>query len=269
MGASSRGAMASTAASSTSSSSKCASGAIGTVRSSLHTYLHAHSANANSDSLQYHGPLHWPLLLQGNTKFFGIADTGATSYLVPEDMYLSNVQESHESVSWGNNSSSRATSVGSLYGITAGSIQPGGDGGLVPMLVTSAQLDSYALPELDQILFSMPVWNAQGHTCDFRPHAAGLTIKTRTGKVRIPFVCQQRTMYWLMGFYSPPPYSSLYVKTTGKKDPEISESLPVINLTTSKISSNLVQVVKGLNPSVVGSDPIHSLLLPPTFPIQV
>ena len=61
-------------------------------------------------------------------------------------------------------------------------------------------------------------------------------------------------MYWLMGFCPPPPYSSLYVITTGEKDPEISESLPVINLTTFKISSNLVQVVKGLNPSIVGSD---------------
>jgi len=57
-----------------------------------------------------------------------------------------------------------------------------------------------------------------------------------------------------MGFYPPPPYSSVYVTTTGEKDLEISESLPVINLTTSKISSNLVQVVKGLNPSIVGSD---------------
>ena len=55
------------------------------------------------------------------------------------------------------------------------------------MLVTSGQLDSYALPDIDQILFSVPVWNAQGHTCDFGPHAAGLTIKTRTGQVRIPF----------------------------------------------------------------------------------
>jgi len=173
------------------------SGLVGTIRSSLHTSLHAYSANANSDSLQY--PLHWPLLLQGNTKFFGIVDTGATSHLVLETMYLSNVQESHESVSWGNNSSSRATGVGSLYGITAGSIQPGGDGVLVLMLVTSGQLDSYALPDIDQILFSVPVWNAQGHTCDFGPHAAGLTIKTRTGKVRIPFVRQQSTMYWLMG----------------------------------------------------------------------
>jgi len=35
-----------------------------------------------------------------------------------------------------------------------------------------------------------------------------------------------------MGFCPPPPYSSLYVTTTGGKDPEISESLPVINLTT-------------------------------------
>jgi len=100
----------------------------------------------------------------------------------------------------------------------------------------------------------VPVWNAQGHTCNFGPHAAGHTIKTRTDKVRIPFVRQQSTMYWLMGFYPPPPYSSLYVTTTGKKDPEISESLPVINLTTSKISSNLVQVVEGLNPSIVESD---------------
>jgi len=120
MGASSRGAMASTAVSSTSSSSKCALELFGTVSFSLHTSLHAHSANANSDSLQY--PLHWPLLLQGNTKFFGIVDTEATNYLVPEAMYLSNVQESHESVSWENNSSSRATGIGSLYGITAGSI---------------------------------------------------------------------------------------------------------------------------------------------------
>jgi len=198
--------------------------------------------------------------LQGNTKFFGIVDTGATSLLLPEAMYLSNVQESHESVSWGNNSSSRATGVGSLYGITAGSIQPGGDGVLVPMLVTSGQLDSYALPDIDQILsidqilFSVPVWNAQGHTCDFGPHAAGLTIKTRNGKVRIPFVHQQSTMYWFMGFYPPPPYLSLYVTTIGEKDPEISESSPVINLTTSKISFNLVQVVKGLNPSFMGSD---------------
>jgi len=192
--------------------------------------------------------------LQGNAKFFGIVDTGATSHLVLETMYLSNVQESHESVSWGNDSSSRATGVGSLCGITAGSIQPGGDGVFVPMLVTSGQLDSCALPDIDQILFSVPVWNAQGHTCDFVPHAAGLTIKTRTGKVCIPFVRQQSTMYWLMGFYPPPPYSSLCLTTTGKKDPEISESLPVINLTTSKISSNLVQVVKGLNPSIVGSD---------------
>jgi len=122
------------------------------------------------------------------------------------------------------------------------------------MLVTSRQLDSYALPDIDQILFSVPVWNAQGHTCNFGPHAAGLTIKTRTGQVRIPFVRQQSTMYLLMGFYPPPPYSNLYVTTTGKKDPEISESLPVLNLTTSKISSNLVQVVKGLNPPIVGSD---------------
>ena len=53
MGARSRGAMASMAASSTFSSSKCASGLGGTVRSSLHTSLHAHSANANSDLLQY------------------------------------------------------------------------------------------------------------------------------------------------------------------------------------------------------------------------
>ena len=122
------------------------------------------------------------------------------------------------------------------------------------MLVTSGQLDSYALPDIDQILFSVPVWNAQGHTCDFGPHAAGLTIKTHTGKVRILFVRQQSTMYWMMGFYPPLPYSSLYVTTTGEKDPEISESLPVINLTTSKISSNLVQVVKGLHPPIVGSD---------------
>ena len=86
------------------------------------------------------------------------------------------MQESHESVSWGNNSSSRATGVSSLYGITAGSIQPGGDGVLVPMIVTSGQLDSYALPDIDQILFSVPVWNAQGHTCDFGPHAAGTAI---------------------------------------------------------------------------------------------
>jgi len=169
-------------------------------------------------------------------------------------MYLSNVQESHKSVSWRNNSSSRATGVGSLYGITAESIQPGEDGVLVPMLVTSGQLDSYALPDIDQMLFSVPVWNAQGHICDFGPHAAGLTIKTRTGQVRILFVRQQSTMYWLIGFYAPPPYSSLYVTTTGKKVPEISESLPVINLTTSKISSNLVQIVKGLNPPIVGSD---------------
>jgi len=218
----------------------------------LHTSLHAHSANANSDSLRY--LLHWPLLLQGNTKFFGIVDTGATSLLLPEAMYLSNVQESHESVSWGNNSSSRATGVGSLYGTTAGSIQPGGDGVLVPMLVTSGQLDSYALPDIDQILFSVPVWNAQGHTCDFGLYAAGLTIKTRIGKVRIPFVRQQSTIYCLMRLYPPPPYASLYVTTIGEQDPEISESLPVINLTTSKISSNLVQVVKGLNPSIVGSD---------------
>ena len=70
------------------------------------------------------------------------------------------MQESHGSVSWGNNT----WSLGSLYGITAGSIQPGGDGVLVPMLVTSGQLDSYALPDIDQILFSVPVWNAQGHT---------------------------------------------------------------------------------------------------------
>jgi len=61
-------------------------------------------------------------------------------------------------------------------------------------------------------------------------------------------------MYWLMGFYPPPPYSSLYVTTTGEKDLEISESLPVINLTTSKISSNLVQIVKGLHPPIMGSD---------------
>jgi len=122
------------------------------------------------------------------------------------------------------------------------------------MLVTSGQLDSYALPDIDQILFSVPVWNAQGHTCDFGPHAAGLTIKTHTGKVRILFVRQQSTMYWMMGFYPPLPYSSLYVTTTGEKHPEISESLPVINLTTSKISSNLVQVVKGLHPPIVGSD---------------
>jgi len=122
------------------------------------------------------------------------------------------------------------------------------------MLVTSGQLDSYALPDIDQILFSVPVWNAQGHTCDFGPHAAGLTIKTHTGKVRIPFVRQQSTMYWMMGFYHSLPYSSLYVTTTGEKDLEISESLPVINLTTSKISSNLVQVVKGLHPPIVGSD---------------
>ena len=81
MGVRSRGVMASTAVSSTSSSSKCALGLVGTVRSSLHTSLHAHSANANSDSLQY--PLHWPLLLEGNTKFFGIVDTGATCHLVP------------------------------------------------------------------------------------------------------------------------------------------------------------------------------------------
>jgi len=47
------------------------------------------------------------------------------------------------------------TGVGSLYGITAGSIHPGGDGVLVPMLVTSGQLDSYALPDIDQILFSV------------------------------------------------------------------------------------------------------------------
>jgi len=100
--ASPRGAKASKAASSTSSSSKCASGLVGMVRSSLHTSLHAHSANANSDSLQ--NILHWPLLLQGNTKFFGIVDTGATSNFVPEAMYLSSVQKSHESVSWGNNS---------------------------------------------------------------------------------------------------------------------------------------------------------------------
>jgi len=122
MGASSgsRGAKASKAASSTCSSSKSASGLVCMVRSSLHTSLHAHSANANSNSLQY--PLHWPLLLQGNTKFCGIVDTGAMSHLVPEAMYLSSVQESRESVSWGNNSSSRATGVGSLYGVTAGSI---------------------------------------------------------------------------------------------------------------------------------------------------
>jgi len=144
----------------------------------------------------------------------------------------------------------------SLYGITAGSIQPGENGVVVPMLVTSGQLDSYALPDIDQIIFFVPVWNAQGHTCDFGPHAAGLTIKTRTGKVRIPFVRQQSTMHWLMGFYPPPPYSSLYMTTNGEKDPEISESLPVINLTTSKISSNLVQVVKGLNPPIVGSDSV-------------
>jgi len=111
MGASSRAAMAYIAASSTSSSSKCASGLVGTVRSSLHTSLHAHSADTTSDSLQY--PLHWPLLLEGNTKFFCIVDTGVTSHLLPETMYLSNVQESHESVSWGNNSSSRATGVSS------------------------------------------------------------------------------------------------------------------------------------------------------------
>jgi len=55
-------------------------------------------------------------------------------------------------------------------------------------------------------------------------------------------------MYWLMGFYPPPPYSSLYVKTTGEKDPE----LQVINLTTSKISSNLALVVKGLHPPMDG-----------------
>jgi len=122
------------------------------------------------------------------------------------------------------------------------------------MLVTSGQLDSYALPDIDQILFSVPVWNAQGHTCDFGPHAAGLTIKTRTGKVHIPFVRQHGTMYWMMGIYPPHPYSSLYVTTTGENDPEISESLPVINLTTSKISSNLVHVAKGLNPPIMGSD---------------
>jgi len=95
---------------------------------------------------------------------------------------------------------------------------------------------------------------APGHTGDFGPHAAGLTIKTRNGKVRIPIVRQQSTMYWLMAFYPPPSYSSLYVTTTWEKDPEISESLPVIILTTSKISSDLVQVVKGLNPPIVGSD---------------
>jgi len=164
------------------------------------------------------------------------------------------MQESHESVFWGKNSSSRATGIGSLYGITAGSIKLGGDCVLVPMLVTSGQLDSYALPDIDQILFSVRVWNAQDHTYYFGPHAAGLTIKTRTGKVQIPFVRQQSTMYWLMGFYRRPPYSSLYVTTTGEKDPDISESLPVINLTTSKISSNLVQVVQGFNPPLVGSE---------------
>jgi len=169
------------AASSTSFRSKCASGLVGTVSSSLHTCLHAHSANANSDSLQY--PLNWPRLLLGNTQHFGIVDTGATSQLVPEAMYLGNMQESPESVLWGNNSSSLATGIGSLYGITAGSITPGEDGVHVPMLVTSGQLDSYALPDIDQILFVVPVWKSQGHTCDFGPHAAGLTIKTRTGKM--------------------------------------------------------------------------------------
>jgi len=39
-----------------------------------------------------------------------------------------------------------------------------------------------------------------------------------------------------------------------EKDHEVSASLPVINLTTSKTSSNLVQVVKGLSLSIVGSD---------------
>jgi len=80
------------AASSTSSRSKCASGLVGTVRSSLHTPLHAH-ADTNSDSLQY--PLNWPRLLLGNTKFFGIVDTGDTIYLVPESMYSSNMHTSH------------------------------------------------------------------------------------------------------------------------------------------------------------------------------
>jgi len=61
-------------------------------------------------------------------------------------------------------------------------------------------------------------------------------------------------MYWLMGFYHFSPYSSLCVTTTGEKDPEISESLPVINLTKSKIRSNLLHVVKRLNPPIVGSD---------------
>ena len=147
------------AASSTSSRSKCVSGLVGTVSSSLHTSLHAHSANANSDSLQY--PLNWPRLLLGNTKFFGIVDTGATSHLVPEAMYLSNMQESHESVFWGKNSSSRATGIGSLYGITAGSIKLGGDCVLVPMLVTSGQFDSYALPDIDQILLLPPMFPIQ------------------------------------------------------------------------------------------------------------
>jgi len=61
-------------------------------------------------------------------------------------------------------------------------------------------------------------------------------------------------IFSLPGFYPLPHYSSLYVTIIGEKHPEISESLPVINLITFKISSNLVQVVKGLTPPILGSD---------------
>lgn len=63
-------------------------------------------------------PAQYPTGLPNSSEYFPVVDTGATHDLMNMPMFLYQMKPSYESVSWGNQSTSRATGQGSLWGIS-------------------------------------------------------------------------------------------------------------------------------------------------------